>query len=388
MIELQVIPHEPLVVANFTWSDRPDNLGTKSIELQELYLSNRDSEPLYFQETILELVNLIKSNQLLPLDQTSNILGLAFSTVNLIEIYLIFSQPEITEMYCNKIGNRIVISHLKYGRCLTNLEFTPVFWEALRIRVEYDSGIALEPNKPALKIGLQSPLGNLRISIQDKPLSPNGPVFSIRRLPHTPITMTELVSQNQITKSKADYLVKLLQNRANIVIAGEPGSGKTTLANALLLETLPFWRLIVMEDAREVQINPEKFPMVVHYALPTVGEDDRYHKRSEEIARLLHRSPDYVFLGELQTKDDTEVAFEGFAAGIRGMATTHATNISGLLMRWTYSHKLPKDLIQSINCIAMTEREFVENNVKLTISDIYIQNVKQDQNVWEVVEFD
>ena len=126
-----------------------------------------------------------------------------------------------------------------------------------------------------------------------------------------------------------------------------------------------------MEDAREVIISTEDFPLATRFFMPVVGDDSRHSKRSDEIARLLHRSPDYVFLGELQNDQDTSVAFEGFAAGIKGMATTHASSIDGLTSRWVDSHRIEDGLLNAIDIIVFTKKLYTGKNVLLKTDAIY-----------------
>ena len=354
------------------WKDKPHNWHSKVILLQDQYLKNRgDSDPRDIGSTIDNLVNLAISIDLVSIKEAKLGEAMAWSAVGLEEFFMLFYDDQVTETFCNEIGTPIIVSHRVYGRCITNLLFREELWSSLKIRSEYDTGHALSPISPALKVSFNTNFGNLRISLQSPPLTPLSPAFNMRRLPLHPIAMDTLVAEKQIPSNMAGILIEKLQTRLNIIIAGEPGSGKTTLANALLLTSDPTWRLIVMEDAREVILPSQKFPMSTRFFMPVVGENNRFAKRSDEIARLLHRSPDYVFLGELQNAEDTKVAFEAFAAGISGMATTHARDFEGLISRWVNSHHLEKGLLNAIDYIVFTKRELRDGRVNLSTSEIY-----------------
>ena len=353
---------------------RPEQWESKIADLQEKYISKGNyGTSRTFNDTLTLIRTTAISKQLFTTDQKEILDAISFACLNLEPLFLLLYDPKITEIFSNKYDNDIVITHRQHGRCRTNLKFSRDMWHALKVRAEYDSGRPLNERNPALKIGLETPLGNLRISLQVPPLTTMGPTFSIRRLPAGIITLEQLVEQQQVPAEISTILSRALHNRENIVIAGEPGSGKTTLANALLAKSDPSWRLIILEDAREISLSPREFPMLIHYNMPAVGSSDRFQQRSNEIARMLHRSPDYVFLGEIQNKEDTKVAFEGFAAGIRGMATTHALNISGLLTRWKDSHNLPDELLSSIDWIVITTREIIGGNIRLGVSGLFKQ---------------
>ncbi len=377
--------NKPLPKYYIFW-DRLEDWATYIAIIQNRYLKSRNNtQPRDINSTILILQNIIISNLATKLPSDKEIMNaLAWDAINLGELYQLFRDGSVTEAFCSEIDNYIVITHRQYGRCITNIVFTEQMWNALKIRAEYDSGKSLNALTPALKLSFSTHLGNLRISLQTPPLTPQSPSFNIRRLPSKPLKLETLVEQKQISSKYANFLTNMLLQRKNIIIAGEPGSGKTTLANALLLKIKPSWRIIVMEDARELTFNIEDFPMITRFYMPAVGDDNRFSKRASEIARLLHRSPDYVFLGELQNAQDTTVAFEGFAAGIRGMATTHARDIHGLISRWIDSHKLQKGLLNNIDIIVFLKRELVGGKIKLGTSAIY----RLEGDKYNMVELD
>ncbi len=105
--------------------------------------------------------------------------------------------------------------------------------------------------------------------------------------------------------------------------------------------------------------------------MPLPESENKFFNRKNEISKLLHRSPDYVFLGELQNADDTLTAFEGFSAGVRGMATTHSKSFSNLLNRWTDSHKLSSNLIEAIDVIVICNKIITHGIFRYKVMGIY-----------------
>ena len=57
---------------------------------------------------------------------------------------------------------------------------------------------------------------------------------TVRRYTVRDVTLDELVARDALTPSAAAFLWALVQQRSRIVISGEPGAGKTTLAAAVL----------------------------------------------------------------------------------------------------------------------------------------------------------
>jgi type IV secretory pathway ATPase VirB11/archaellum biosynthesis ATPase len=360
----------------------PENFEVEILDLQKTYLEHRKNNggpPLEFNEKIIQLEAISLTKQV---NKTrSDVQQIAWSALNLQEFYYLFSDKNVTDAFSSKIGNQIAISHRVHGRCRTNQVFRKDFWKALKQQSEIAARRIISAVNPTLKTGLMTPFGNFRISLQIPPRTINAPSFNIRRIPQKPIQLERLVQQNQISRKYAEILVSAVENRKNIVIAGEPGSGKTTLANALLLRCDPSWRVIIVEDATEINLPATKFPLSVRFSIPSIGAEMVNSCRIEEITKLLHRSPDYVFLGEIQNAQDTQAAFEGFAAGVRGMATTHARNIDTLLSRWKSSHQLSEDLFQAVDFVVVTSREFISKKFRLSVVNLLIQENGQFREV-------
>src|SRR3546814_15211984 len=77
------------------------------------------------------------------------------------------------------------------------------------------------------------------------------PCFSIRKPAQRLYTLDDYVADGLMGKATADALRAAVSQRYNILIAGGPSSGKTTLANALLAEMASVdARVILIEIGR------------------------------------------------------------------------------------------------------------------------------------------
>ncbi|MCE7735761.1 MAG: type II/IV secretion system ATPase subunit [Candidatus Heimdallarchaeota archaeon] len=355
---------------------KPSNFETLVLQIQNDYLELRkkvQGPPIPFSGRI-KILDALARNILISKSNTLDYNLLSWAALNLIELYLLFKDNNIIEIFLNEINSQIIVHHKLKGRLLSNLLFSQEFWQSLRIQSELNSNQIISRLNPSLKTGLITPFGNLRITIQIPPLSVN-PTAVIRRLPISPISSEILVNQKQISNGKLNFLLEALNNQKNIIIAGEPGSGKTTLANALLLNSNKFWRLIILEDASEVILDKTEFPLMVKYSIPSIGKVSVVN-RENEISKLLHRSPDYVFLGEIQDKIDTQTMFEAFTAGIKGIATTHSYSLEGLLLRWTKNYEIQVDMVSSIDVIVITKKRWSSGRILLEVDSVLI-NSKQ-----------
>ncbi len=351
----------------------PNGFDTRILQIQNDYLELRKNMEAPLSSFLDRLITLegLSLNSLLNDKLHDDPQLYSWGALNLLEIYLIFENPSIIEIYCNTLNSPIIVNHIKQGKMITNLLFSNDLWESIKIQSELNSNEILSRTNPTLKTGLITPIGNLRVSIQIPPLS-NSPTLVIRRLPKTPIDYNKLIEENQVSRKIMNFLIKAILSRKNIIISGEPSSGKTTLANALLLEIPPFWRLIVLEDASEVILPIDLLPLVVKFSIPSIGRNSIV-KRESEISKLLHRSPDYVFLGEIQNASDTFTMFEAFSAGIKGIGTTHSYDFEGLMMRWHNNYQIPNNMINSIDIIVITKKIHKQNEVIFGIDEIFVK---------------
>jgi len=88
----------------------------------------------------------------------------------------------------------------------------------------------------------------------------SAPAFTIRRRAERLIPLDEYVKSQVMTEAQASVLRSAIASRMNIVISGGTGSGKTTLANAVIVEivaTAPEDRMVILEDTAEIQCAAE-----------------------------------------------------------------------------------------------------------------------------------
>ncbi|ATU95406.1 P-type conjugative transfer ATPase TrbB [Phyllobacterium zundukense] len=122
----------------------------------------------------------------------------------------------------------------------------------------------------------------------------SAPTFTIRRRASRLIPLDDYVRKQVMTEAQASVLRTAIASRLNIVISGGTGSGKTTLANAVIAEiikTAPQDRIVILEDTAEIQCTAENV-----VALHTSDGID--------MARLLKSTmrlrPDRIIVGEVR----------------------------------------------------------------------------------------
>ena len=153
------------------------------------------------------------------------------------------------------------------------------------------------------------------------------PVFTIRKRAILIFTLDDYVVQGILTRSQLDALREAVRNRHNILIAGGTGTGKTTLANAILHamgQQTPEHRLVIIEDTRELQCAA---PNVV-FLRTSEGVD---------ITRLLRATlrmrPDRIAVGEVRGAEALALLKAWNTGHPGGIGTVHANDAQAALIR-------------------------------------------------------
>ena len=233
---------------------------------------------------------------------------------------------DLTELY-GVLNSSVYVDHIEAGRLsVENLVLSNKEFEKIRTLAELHPYAGLSMTNPTVKveIGLRGSL--VRVAIDVPPIAT--PTFDARNLSALPrLALPRLVNLGTLSAKMAAQLVQLIRDETPMLIAGKTGVGKTTLANALLAYSDPSWRIISVEEVREIE-DFSKYGLRHHaYAMP--GE------RREAVTLFLHRNPDLVFMGEILTHEHARAFGLAKDSGFRILGTTHARDHLALQSKWT-----------------------------------------------------
>ncbi|MEX2739663.1 MAG: ATPase, T2SS/T4P/T4SS family, partial [Candidatus Wukongarchaeota archaeon] len=238
-----------------------------------------------------------------------------------------------------------------------------------------ENDLVLKYTNPSIKGELVTKNFHARVTIDSPPLAIDGFHIDIRKLRKKPYTLPELIANKTLTLEAAAYIYYCLINRCNITVIGEPGAGKTTMINALDLLTPHIWRKIVIEDAIE-SIPQTEYGF--HQLRLKCGKQDLeekngneiYNEKSREIAKLLHRSPDWVYLGEILYPEDARAMFHALSAGLKGLQTCHGETPENVIIRWVIHHKIPAVALQPLDLILHMKKIVEKREIKRKLVQI------------------
>lgn len=292
-------------------------------------------------------------------------------SIGLIKTIPLLLDDDVQEVYLDNPGNAFYLDHAVWGRCKSNLVPSDSELSHFITRLRLESRRPLDEKTPSLKTELQTSLFHVRAAIDIPPLAHEGPHLNIRKIRMRTLTLPELIRNGTISLTAAAFLVLCMTLRINITIGGEPATGKTTLANAINLLAPPNWRRIAIEDALEsVTVNEKGRHKVTFRVDPFDSLEKSGSTKSKEIIRLLHRSPDWVFLGEIQTAEHSAAMFHAISAGIRGIQTCHANSNNELLLRWQIHHNIPEVCFQSLGLLVHMVKEVIQGRIIRRVAQI------------------
>jgi pilus assembly protein CpaF len=190
---------------------------------------------------------------------------------------------------------------------------------ALRLIAQY-VGRSFDEQHPILEARL--PDGS-RVEALLPPVAPDGPSVAIRRFSKEKLTLGKLLEFGALTPDSAEMLRVLVECKRNIVVAGGTGSGKTSLLNAISALIPDGERVIVIEDARELQLQRE------HVVQLETRPPDARGKGAVSVRDLFKASlrmrPDRIVLGEIRGGEALDL-IQAMTSGHGGcLATVHAT---------------------------------------------------------------
>jgi len=152
------------------------------------------------------------------------------------------------------------------------------------------------------------------------------PCFSIRKPAQVLFRLDDYVAEGILSPDQCDALKAAIAGRANILIAGGTGSGKTTLANALLAEIAALdERVVILEDTRELVCAAEDV-VALRTRPGSVSLCDL-------VRSTLRLRPDRIIVGEVRGPEALDLLKAWNTGHPGGIATIHANSARAALAR-------------------------------------------------------
>jgi pilus assembly protein CpaF len=170
-----------------------------------------------------------------------------------------------------------------------------------------------------------------RISAIHSSICEEGPYLTIRLNRFESISLDALVHHELAPKSILDYLKHLVRFGKTVLIVGEVGTGKTTLARALASEIPKDESILIIEDTPEIYIDH-----------PHVRALRTRKSNFEETGKIspgaciragMRMAMNRIIFGEIRDAEAAESFIDVCASGHPGVSTLHGKSVSDALTR-------------------------------------------------------
>jgi len=278
--------------------------------------------------------------------------------------------------------NPVFLRHADFDECITNIIPSREDADSWAAKFRLISGRPLDEANPILDTDLA--LGNVRarIAIIQQPLSPGGLAYAIRRQRERPWTLPLFIQNKMINSFTAGLLSFLIDGSRTMLIAGTRSSGKTSLLGSLLLEIMPKYRIIVIEDTLELpvealrKLNYDILRMKVRSSLlkesAEIGAD-------EGIRASLRLGDSSLIVGEVRSLE-AKALYEAMRIGALAnvvAGTIHGASPYGIFDRVVNDLGVPVTSFKATDCIVVANPVKTADGLKSVKRVVQIAEVRK-----------
>lgn len=229
----------------------------------------------------------------------------------------IYHNPGINEIQVNGHDQVYVIRSLKTEQLDIRFRDDEHIRNIIQRMVMHDRGVSLNESHPMIESMRRD---GTRITATCKPVSENT-TLALRKQLIKVLTIEDLIRSETLDDKTYKLLNKLIEGRANILLSGGVGSGKTSLVRTLFSLTHPNARTLVLENDRELFLRK-------HFPGRNIIEFEEHPETGATLEKLfrtlLRYSPNIIIVGEFRGAGEAREAVRACERGHHGsMATAH-----------------------------------------------------------------
>ena len=222
---------------------------------------------------------------------------------------------------------------------------------------------------------------HVRICVTHESFSPPGygPMLTLRISRYAEILFKDLTEMGFAPKSVLNYLSAIVADgQHSILIAGEVGTGKTTLVKGLATQIAEKESILVIEDTNEIILNRDFVRTLLTREANTEGCGKI--TPAQAIHTGMRMAMNRIILGEIRSGEAAEAFVDVCASGHAGLSTIHAKSAKDALCRL----ELFLSRVQGQVSIETIRRQ-ISNSIAVVV---FLGLDKQDKmrRIFEVIE--
>lgn len=172
---------------------------------------------------------------------------------------------------------------------------------------------------------------NARVHVVHRSLCESGPYLTIRLNRFSTVRTEDLLESGMAPRELLHYLQGMVRIGATLLIAGEVGTGKTTLSRALAGSIPTDESILVIEDTPEIRLE---HPHVRYVHTREANTDGEGRVTPQECIRGgMRMAMNRIIFGEIRDAEAAEAFVDVCASGHPGISTVHARSAGEALVR-------------------------------------------------------
>ena len=274
--------------------------------------------------TVARLVNREKD---LPIDRATLIQRVVDDLTGTGPIQALLEDPTVTEIMVNRFDRVFVERGGRISQTTVAFDNDDHLRSVIQ-RIAGRVGRRIDESSPVVDARL---LDGSRVNAVIPPIALDGCSLTIRKFSVDRLELTDLIQYGTLSQSAADYLAACVAGKANMLISGGTGSGKTTTLNVLASQIPDDQRIVTIEDSAELQISK---PNVVRLESRPANIEGRGDVSIRDLVKnALRMRPDRIIVGEVRDGTTFDM-LQAMNTGHDGSLTTvHANSPEDALLR-------------------------------------------------------
>jgi pilus assembly protein CpaF len=233
----------------------------------------------------------------------------------------------VTEVMCNgpdhvyvEMNGKVVLTNIKFGdedQLVNVIQF-----------IVRSVGRRIDERSPLCDARLAD---GSRVNAVIRPLAIDGPLLTVRKFARDPFQVEDLIRFGSCTEPGFGFLKAAVLAKANVIVSGGTGTGKTTFLNVLSSFIPAEDRIVTIEDAAELQLHQEHVCRLESRPKDINGEGEVTIQRL--VINSLRMRPERIVVGECRGGEALDM-LQAMNTGHDGsMTTIHANSPRDALAR-------------------------------------------------------